>query len=117
MNKANQRFVFQQYGLPSVETWERLKCGQDYHCIHGKKPKSGSWSKGKKTLCNRPAINFHTDPCFSIEIEIENGKPKVVDGGIPFEEIDYRGGQVGLIKRLCPKCLSKIKKLACQSAS
>jgi hypothetical protein len=114
-NKPLKKFVFQQYGMPSLETWERFRCGQDYHCIQGEAPRNGrflgDWPKTKKTLCNRPAVNFHTDPCFSIEIKIENAKPKVVGGGIPFEEIDYRGGQVGLIKKLCPKCLSKIKRL------
>ena len=109
--KLSKKFVFQQYGAPATESWKRFKCGEDFHCIEGKEPKSGYWPKTKKTLCNRPAVNFHTDPCFSVEIKIDNAKPKVVGGGIPFEEIDYNGGQAGLIKQLCPKCLSKIKRL------
>jgi hypothetical protein len=108
--KMSKKFVFLEYGAPATESWKAFKCGQDFHCIQGKAPR-GDWPKTKKTLCNRPAVNFHTDPCFSIEIEIENGKPKVVGGGIPFEEMDDRGGEAGLIKDLCPKCLSKIKRL------
>lgn len=106
--KLSKKFVFQQYGAPATETWKRLKCGEDYHCIEGKEPNSGCWPKSKKTLCHRPAINFHTDPCFSVEIKIENCKPKVVGGGIPFEE----GKPSELIKELCPRCLAKCKKLA-----
>ena len=109
--KKHTTYKFYEYAVPATESWKRFKCGEDYHYIEGNEPNSGYWPKGKKTLCSRPAINFHTDPCFSVEIQIQNGKPKVVGGGIPFEEIDYRGGQVGLIKRLCPKCLSKIKRM------
>ena len=106
--KLSKKFVFQQYGAPATETWKRLKCGEDYHCIEGKEPKRGDWPKSKKTLCNRPAINFHTDPFFSVEIKIENCKAKVVGGGIPFEERKPSE----LIKELCPRCLAKCKKLA-----
>ena len=109
--KLNKKFVFQQYGAPATESWKRFKCGEDYHCIQCKAP-LGDWPKTKKTLCNRPAVNFHTDICFGIILEIQNGKPVVVDGGIPFEEMNDRGGQKGLIKGLCPKCLAKCKKLA-----
>jgi hypothetical protein len=110
--KLSKKFVFQQYGAPATESWKRFKCGEDYHCIEGREPNSGYWPKNKKTLCNRPAVNFHTDPCFSVEIKIANGKPNVVGGGIPFEEMNDRGGQKVLIKGLCPKCLAKCKKLA-----
>ena len=110
-NKPLKKFVFQQYGAPATESWKRFKCGEDFHCIEGRTPKRGDWPKTKKTLCNRPAVNFHTDICFGIIIEIHNGKPVVVGGGIPFEEMDDRGGQAGLIKALCPKCLSKIKRM------
>jgi len=116
MNKAKKKFVFLEYGAPATESWKAFKCGRDFHCIQGKAPR-GDWPKTKKTLCNRPAVNFHTDICFGIIIEIQNGKPVVVGGGIPFEEIDDRGGEAGLIGKLCPKCVSRTKKLACQSAS
>ena len=106
-----KKFVFQQYGAPATESWKRFKCGEDFHCIEGREPNSGYWPKSKKTLCHRPAINFHTDIFFGIIIEIHNGKPVVVGGGIPFEEMNERGGQAGLIKGLCPKCLSKIKRM------
>lgn len=112
MNKANQKFVFQQYGAPAVESWKRLKCGEDFHCIQGKAPK-GDWPKSKKTLCNRPAVNFHTDIFFGVIVEVQNNKAVVVGGGIPYEERKPSD----LIKELCPKCVSRIKKLACQSAS
>lgn len=110
MNKTKMQFVFQQYGAPATESWKRFKCGEDYHCIQGKAP-IGDWPKGKKTLCNRPAVNFHTDMFFGIIIEIQNGKAVVTGGGVPFEEMDDRGGEIGLIKKLCPKCLAKCKKL------
>jgi hypothetical protein len=112
MNKANQKFVFQQYGAPAVESWKRFKCGEDFHCIQGKEPR-GDWPKSKKTLCNRPAVNFHTDICFGVIVEVQNNKVVVVDGGIPYEERKPSD----LIKELCPKCVSRIKKLACQPVS
>ena len=102
-----KKFVFQQYGAPAVEEWKRLKCGNDFHCIQGKAPR-GDWPKNKKTLCNRPAINFHTDIFFGVIAEIQDGKPVIVGGGIPFEE--RKPGD--LLKELCPRCIAKAKKLA-----
>jgi hypothetical protein len=104
-----KKFVFQQYGAPAVEEWKRLKCGSDFHCIQGKAPR-GDWPKGKKTLCNRPAVNFHTDIFFGVIVEIQNGRAVVVGGGIPFEERKPSD----LLKELCPKCVAKIKKESCK---
>ena len=104
-------FKFYEYGAPACDSWRQLKCGQDFHCIEGKSPRRG-WAKTKKTICNRPAVNFHTDESFSIWIKIKNNKAVVVGGGIPFEEMDDRGGEAGLIKKLCPKCLARVKKQA-----
>ena len=109
--KKTKTFKFFEYGAPAWESYKQFKCGEDFHCIEGKSPR-GDWAKTKKTICNRPAHNFHTDECFSIWIQFNDGKPMVVGGGIPFEEMNERGGQAGLIKKLCPKCLARAKKQA-----
>jgi len=106
---AKKVYKFFEYGAPAVESWKRLNCGNDYHCIEGKNPK-GDWADSKKTICKRPAKNFHTDDYFSIFVEIHEGKPIVVGGGIAFEERKPSE----LIKELCPKCLAKAKKEACE---
>lgn len=109
--KKAKTFKFFEYGAPATESWKSFNCGKDFHCIEGKSPR-GDWAKTKKTICNKPAINFHTDEAFSIWIEMKNKKPSVVGGGFAFEEMDDHGGQPGLIKKLCPKCLARAKKQA-----
>ena len=105
--EREKTFKFYEYGAPATDTWRALDCGKDLHCIEGHA--KCDWPASKKTLCNRPAKNFHTQDFFSVWVTIKNQNPIVSGGGVAFEETESKQS---LLKTLCPACLARAKKQA-----